>query len=140
MSAVFKLGVMSFVVVSAAGCDGSRRYPVSGVVLTQPGLERTHWVASKGIRVEGDVPVAGADVALFFDKDATCPVPEYAALTDDQGAYEIKTDRIPAAKDPDGYYYLAVKKDGYETFVGKLEFGVASHFRLNTVLLRKVTE
>jgi hypothetical protein len=85
-----------------------------------------------------DTPVAEAVVFLAYDDAGHNAIEGYEARTGSGGSYSIDTKGLPKSQQPDGVYYLVVKKPGYQTIVQRIGIGPMSHFVQNTVILKPV--
>jgi hypothetical protein len=82
-------------------------------------------------------PVTDARVYLALDEQTNHVIAGTETLTDDSGLYAIELPFLPAASDPYGYYFLVVKKDGYETLVSAVTVGAFAKYQSNTGVLKQ---
>jgi hypothetical protein len=134
------LGI-SWAILLFAGCNqSSESITIEGYVCTRPELALSSYLTTRDNR--GDsvyLCVKRAKVYLAFDKQKNV-LPAAVTYSDGQGNYRLILINPPQPTDPDGYYYLVVEKNGFETLVEPIFFGPNSRDKKNSIVLKHVKE
>ena len=85
-------------------------------------------------------PVHGAKIYLAFDNEGRQLVEGFEAESDYDGRYKIETKNLPPPKNPEGDYYLIVKKEGYMSLVRPIGIGPFSSYLKNTAVLKPLSD
>jgi hypothetical protein len=109
-----------------------------GVVVSKPIVSSSYLARARRVVESDEERLAGASIRLFIDLGLTQEVKKSAATTGASGEYEIITHDLPATKDPDGYYYLVVEKEGFAKLTQRITIGSFSPYREHTVYLHRI--
>src|ERR1700730_12488750 len=103
-----------------------------GQVITKKDLVRS----IMGTRIDigpAEKVLPGSKVSLSFDKENRIPIKGTQVITDIDGKYKIDVTNIGPPKNRDGYFFLIVEKEDYESLVDAINVGRWAHFMRNTV-------
>lgn len=121
------------IVSMLTGCGPPRAITIEGYVRTKSNLATS--VITPRLQAHRDErPIGRATVFLSLNVNGTSIVPNTKTQTDWSGHYLISVETMEIEP------FLIVIKEGYESYVGRIQTGRLSHYRENTVVLRSLSE
>jgi len=131
-----RVSVLTFwVCILLAGCNGNPALSVKGIVVNNVETSESLLLGARRYVGDNDTPLSGANVRVYLDSKLTEEAKKCATVSDAFGKYEIATNNFPPPKDPDGYYYLLVEKDGFRPLTYPIYLGGRSRYMEHTVYL-----
>jgi hypothetical protein len=134
-----------FTTIACAGCQPNEQpqndppVVIKGHICTMRGLAQSGLL--KGIdRDDRYRPVSRARVFLALDENKRIIIENAVTHSDGNGDYELVVHKLPRPRDPNGWYYIFIEKDGFEPVIHTIGFGPLSGYMTNTAILKQTVE
>jgi hypothetical protein len=129
---------MVLLLLYCGGCRGQPEEDLSivGIVRTQTGIRESLLRSGLSYPDDQSTVLSGATIYLTYDPKGVERVPGTETQSGPQGTYRIAMNNIPPPHDASGYYWLVIRKGGYEPLLERIKKGATYPYTHNTAVLK----